>query len=725
MKVKVNPISSILVLLALWMPLGATAVEQWDVYETSFESSEKHGNPFMDVQADVVFAIKGTEWKQPAFWSGGNTWTVRFAFPEIGTFSYRVESNDASLNGKKGIVEVEAYTGDNPLIKHGNLRISENNRYFEHADGTPFLWMGDTWWKCLSKRLSFDDFKELVDDRAKKGFTLAQIVCGPYPDEEFYTDWWDNEGGKPYLNREFTRINLEYFKYTDQRFAYMVKSGLVPAIVGAWGRHDCDAMKFIGTEGMKRHWRELIARYGAYPTVWIVGGEASGELWSETARYVNETDPFNRPVTVHGDPGMSVRESVGAHNVNFDFLQTGHGRTGEDQNAIDKLVASYNVEPHMPALISEHSYEQHMKGGESYTQRFVFWGSMLSGGAGLTYGAAGIWHAGLEGFPATVNTYDFTTWRQGMVYPGSTQMGLNANFLRQYPWEKFVVHPEWADENIFAAGIPGELRMLYTPRPPAYRWAGFKVHELEVDTPYKTFFFDPSTGRTFDYGIVKHVDKAEVVFQDNLSAGQKTLWKDAGRAPEFHDDDQEHQLVDEVGSLKILSKNIDSYVNVSAVVPSDADIGIVLNYTDKENFLVALYSASQKRVLFYDVKDGHYGKPLGAGPRALSRGPMTLRAKLAPKIRLTATLQNGVASLEIKSGKATFVTGTKIQHNTSGRVGLWLGPGSDASQFNLFKVVDVPDKKEGIEYLLTPSLNIERVPSPQDWVLVMERINKE
>ena len=251
------------------------------------------------------------------------------------------------------------------------------------------------------------------------------------------------------------------------------------------------------------------------------------------------------------------------------------------------------------------------------------------------------------------------------------------------------------------------------------------MHELEVDTPYKTFFFDPSTGRTFDYGIVQHVDNAEVVFQDNLSAGQKTLWKDAGRAPEFLDDEQEHQLVDEVGSLKILSKNIDSYVNVSAVVPSNADIGIVLNYTDKENFFVALYSASQKRILFYDVKDGHYGNPLGAGHGPVTRGPMILRGKLAPEIRLSVTLQNDVASLEVNSGKATFVTSAKIQHNRSGRVGLWLGPGSDASQCNLFKLVDVPDKKEGIEYLLTPSLNIERIPSPQDWVLVMERINKE
>ena len=149
-----------------------------------------------------------------------------------------------------------AYKGDNPLIQHGMLRVSADKRHFEHADGTPFFWLGDTWWKCLSKRLSFDDFKELTDDRAKKGVSLAQIVCGPYPDEPFYTDLWDNEGGKPYLTRDFTEVNPDYFKYADRRMKYMAESGIVPAIVGGWGRRDCDAMKAVGIEGIKRHWRD-------------------------------------------------------------------------------------------------------------------------------------------------------------------------------------------------------------------------------------------------------------------------------------------------------------------------------------------------------------------------------------------------------------------------------------------------------------------------------------
>ncbi len=700
------------------VPLLGMAAEQWAVYEASFESKKTYENPFMDVQVDVVFGKGGTEWKQPAFWNGGNRWTVRFAFPETGTFAYRVESNDSSLNGKTGRVEVQEYKGNNPFIKHGHLRVSENRRYFEHADGTPFFWMGDTWWKCLSKRLSFDEFKELTDDRAKKGFSLAQIVCGPYPDEDFYTDWWDNEGGKPYLNRDFTKVNLEYFKYADQRFEYMLQSGIVPAMVGAWGREDCDAMRYLGVEGMQRHWRNLIARYAAYPTVWIIGGEAGGELWKKVALYVRATDPYDRPTTVHPlTGGNSVVEYVGEESVNFDFLQTGHGRPNEDPRAIERLQVLRETEPIMPILIGEHSYEEHMKGGSPYTQRYVFWGSVLNGAAGLTYGAAGIWHVGIEGFPASVNTYDFTTWRQGMNYPGSEQVGLNAEFIEKYPWEKFEPHPEWTDETLYSGGIPGKIRMVYMPRPPAYQWEGFKVYNLEKNIPYKAFFFDPSTGRTFDSGTVMHVDNERVVFEDDFSKDTRNRWIDDGSPSKIKDG----QLATQEGALVILNEDIGEYLSVSVDARSDEDAGIIVNYQDKDNYLVGLYSSLENKMYFYEVIDGHRGEPLGAGRGPLTRGPRVLPKGIGKDITLTVTQQNGVATLEVKSDKGTHASNIEIGKPQSGKLGLWQSHWRAQQRYDNFTVKNIPNRKAGVRYLPDSTVYFERVPSPQDWVLVMER----
>ena len=127
-------------------------------------------------------------------------------------------------------------------------------------------------------------------------------------------------------------------------------------------------------------------------------------------------------------------------------------------------------------LVGETCYEGHMQQGFGDVQRHVFWMDMLSGAAGQTYGAAGIWHAGVEGDPGHTGAwgapYDFTTWKQGMNYPGSTQLGLGKKLLEKYPWWRFEPHPEWVQEGCFAAGIPGQVRFIYLPRRNLYNSTG-------------------------------------------------------------------------------------------------------------------------------------------------------------------------------------------------------------------------------------------------------------
>ena len=72
----------------------------------------------------------------------------------------------------------------------------------------------------------------------------------------------------------------------------------------------------------------------------------------------------------------------------------------------------------MPAMVGECCYEGHMQTAFQDVQRYVFWATLLSGSAGHTYGAAGVWHANVEGDPGIANVYDFTTWKEGMNFPG-------------------------------------------------------------------------------------------------------------------------------------------------------------------------------------------------------------------------------------------------------------------------------------------------------------------
>jgi hypothetical protein len=391
------------------------------VIEIALASNKSYENPFDAVQVDAVFTQPdGKGLRVPAFWAGGNRWCFRYSSEKLGHHAWRTVCSDAEnlqLHGAEGSIHVFAAASDNPLYRHGPIRVARDRRHFEHIDGTPFFWLGDTWWKNLCKRMTWEGFQQLTADRKTKGFTVVQIVCGPYPDEGAFEPRWENEGGKPYETRDFSRVNPDYFDFADRRIRHLVAAGMVPAIVGGWGRGDCDGMKLAGVEGIKRHWRHLIARYGAYPTIWIIGGESAGPLWTEVARHVRETDPYRRPATMH--PHHSGRDSVTDETViDFDMLQTGHGDWSAAEGAVPKLQAAYARTPTMPVMIGEYCYEGHMQTAFQDVQRYVFWASMLSGSAGLTYGAAGVWHASVEGDPGLANVYDLTTWREGMNYPG-------------------------------------------------------------------------------------------------------------------------------------------------------------------------------------------------------------------------------------------------------------------------------------------------------------------
>ena len=232
--------------------------------ELPFTASRTYRDPFNEVRLDVIFTDPdGHELRVPAFWAGRNLWKVRYASSIVGTHRFRTDYADATdtgLHGITGRIEVVPYTGHNPLYVHGPLRVAENRRYLEHVDGTPFFWLGDTWWMGLCHRLHWpDEFKTLTADRVAKGFTVVQIVAGLYPDMPPFDPRGANEAGFPW-EADYARIRPEYFDAADQRLGHLVDSGLTPCIVGAWGYF----LPMMGVEKAKQHWRYLIARYGAW-----------------------------------------------------------------------------------------------------------------------------------------------------------------------------------------------------------------------------------------------------------------------------------------------------------------------------------------------------------------------------------------------------------------------------------------------------------------------------
>ena len=433
--------------------------------ELTFRANRSYADPFNEVTLDVTFIDpRGRELRVPGFWAGADVWKARYASPVVGTHTFRSECSDArdkGLHGVTGKVEIRPYTGQNPLYVHGPLRVAPNRRYLEHADHTPFFWLGDTWWMGLCHRLHWpDEFQQLAADRKEKGFNVIQIVAGLYPDMPPFDPRGANEAGFPW-ETNYARIRPEYFDAADQRLGYLVDQGFTPCIVGAWGYF----MPWMGVEKVKAHWRYLIARYGALPVVWCAAGEANLPWYlakgfpyddrKQVARLDRSacgssaaTDPFHRPLTLHPPASAVTRRAMPRmipRLLDFDMLQTPHGQREAVPVTVKTVRDSYAAEPVMPVIDGEASYEMLNDSLPTEWTRRMFWLCLMNGAAGHTYGANGIWQCNRPGQPHGKSphggTYGKIPWNEAMRLPGSRQVGFGKKLLEQYPWQRLPAAP--------------------------------------------------------------------------------------------------------------------------------------------------------------------------------------------------------------------------------------------------------------------------------------------
>lgn len=492
--------------------------------EWSYTSGKQYNDPFNQVELDAVIVTPaGTEERVPAFWAGGSTWRVRYAPPAPGAYKIHSVCSDTSnkdLHQVTSALKVEAYTGTNPHYKNGVLQIAQDKRHFEHANGTPFFWLGDTWWMGLCKRMRWpDDFQTLVADRVQKGFTMVQIVAGLYPDMEPYDPRGANEAGYPW-EPDYARINPAYFDMADVRIQYLADHGLAACIVGFWGYF----IPRMGMAKIKQHWRYLVARWSAYPVVWCLAGEGTMPYYlsktkeqdaevqkhglTDLARYVHFIDTHHHPITIH--PSRSARLCVDDPAVlDFDMLQTGHNDRQSVPNTIETVQTSLAASPRMPVLIGEVCYEGIQEASRQEVQRYMFWSALLSGTGGHTYGANGIWQVNTPSQPYGLSPHGHSwggpAWNVAAQLPGSGQLGMAKKLLTRYSWWKLqpkpeLIEPHWTKGDYwqpFAAEVPGEVIIAFCPdftKPAVF-------HNLESRS-HKAFFFNPATGEELPIGDI-------------------------------------------------------------------------------------------------------------------------------------------------------------------------------------------------------------------------------
>ena len=455
--------------------------QQWRITEPELKSSLEHSNPIVDVQVTAVFnGPDGTILEIPGFWDGGSVWKIRFTPPAPGKWSYETvcdHEEDAGLHGHRGSLSVAPAESDNPIYKHGGfLRVSATKRYLTYSDGTPFFWIGDTWWFAPSYLVPYDTsampndptgsmYRTLIDTRRRQGYSVVQMAF--WGGFEFFTEAF-------FYQPQYWGIDqIKVWRKIDDYFRYANDAGIVPAIGTFWGSYwDFYGLKL---ENLKLQWRYIVSRYGAFGTTWLVCGEynAPQPAGARTERiadiltlgqFIKDVDPYKRAMSIHPHPGDwntkgGRRQAWDKPWHDFIMMQGGHSGS-KDVPPADLYWQAYEGKIKKPILQSECKYEGIHGMGEEMV-RHAAYRAIQAGSFGYTYGAQGLWFpiSSTDRVPERVSPAwgDPVLWWEALAKPGGAQMQHLRACYESVKWWRLEPRPDAVRTK---AALPEKNRIL-------------------------------------------------------------------------------------------------------------------------------------------------------------------------------------------------------------------------------------------------------------------------
>jgi len=512
-----RPMCQRLPLVALLAALTATLsaqpiVRPWEVVEIELETRNASDNFYLSsLPPDGATLVRATfsgtsgealalgqEFTLDGFWDGNQTFRVRFAPPTPGTWTYHTSSADPSLHGTTGSFQCVAWnpsdTLDNPT-RRGFVQVRQTGarpgRLFEYADGTPFLWIGDTWWNWTKRGINFDSFRKLADDRADKGFTVGQLF--------FAGRGWGRQSSL--LNPDYTKPDLDHVRHVEAMIRYANQRGLTVWIHPWWGGADIN--RTIGPENIRRWWRYVVARLAAYNVIWTLAGEYNLnnygslglEFWKQLGTSVAAWDPYERLLSTHPTPpgwsggAEAPQWSTGSvlHQepwLNYHQSQVGHGRWRNEMIPI-VVQQDYAHTPAKPIVVTEPWYEFIEGNPTAADIRFGMLSALMSGAAGHSYAGGHVWKAHLPEAPAGRDSWpmEMEFNRDTLNYPGARSIGFIARLLKDRPWWTLEPHPELVlDFPLpYCLANPGHEYLVYI------RWNGTFQLDLRGSSASETF----------------------------------------------------------------------------------------------------------------------------------------------------------------------------------------------------------------------------------------------
>jgi len=489
---------AVLILAMSNAAFASDAVPVWTRWDQKLVSSKEYGNPYADVTVSVRYeGPAGQSFEGFGFWDGDATFRIRCMFPAPGRWTWRTTCSDPAgtgLHGQTGTVEVVPYTGDNPLYRRGYLQVEAGRRYLSYADGTPFLWIGDTPWPA-PMNASLDEWQAYVQDRRAKQFTVLQVFCA--------SEWAgtnDTEGNPPFLGEGLAKWNPAYWQGYEKKIRHANEQGLLVFVIGLME----PVKRYPDAEPACRFARNLAARLmGDFVILSPSFDSNYMELADQAAVATRQAVPFHL-ITQHPSSAQDARIYHDKPALDFTGLQSG---AGWGSNPLSPATASrcaiqctsllYQMTPVRPVVNLEARYDSEFNQKQlPRLPRSCGYLTLLSGAAGYTYGCAGIWNWGqcAVGKDPQASPWD---WRTGLRQPSSTEMKIMAEFFGKIEWWRLAPCHElirdqaedWTRRMVMAKTDKGDLAVAYLPDNPAIR-----IDTRSFAIPLRARWHNPRTG---------------------------------------------------------------------------------------------------------------------------------------------------------------------------------------------------------------------------------------
>jgi hypothetical protein len=417
------------------------------------------------------------------------------------------------------------------------LRISADKHYLLKKDGTPFFWLGDTAWE-LFHRLTREEAKEYLQNRADKGFTVIQAVVLAELDGLNIPNAY---GDKPLVDNDPLKPNEAYFKHVDFIVHEASRRGLIVAMLPTWGDKWYKDKWGIGPEiftvgNAKAYGAWIAKRYAKDDNiVWVLGGDRMPQnethlsIIRAMAEGIKSADK-DHLLTFHPTGGQSSYDFFANDSwIDFHMSQTGHKAGNPDYKPNVKAYALKNVKPHVNG---EPNYDDHPNdwnpGEKGWmddfdTREAAYW-NMLSGGAGHTYGNHNIWQMYDETREPINNAR--TSWHVAMDYRGAYNVGYMRRMFEKRNWQKLIMdqsaiigdNPEGVEYKIAAVSSDKDFMMIYIPYGRKTTVDMGKLNAKNI----RGWWFNPRDGRTIKLGDFENTGNKEFL---PTSVGRGSDWE--------------------------------------------------------------------------------------------------------------------------------------------------------------------------------------------------------